>query len=68
MTNHQAFTALDWFGYKKDCLGYQEEDFSAIDALLEIFKDCNDIVPDRDFTYKQFYEHYVKYLHPRGKE
>lgn len=70
MNNYQAFTALLWFGYKEDCLGdYQEGDLSAIDALLEIFKDSNDEIPNRNpITYKEFYEHYVKYSHPRGRE
>ena len=66
MNYHQAFTALQWFGYKEDCLvGYQEDDLPTIDALLEIIKDKDEPIPNRTGSYKDYHDHFVKYLDPR---
>jgi hypothetical protein len=64
MDNEQAFTALDWFRFKDSECGCSVSDMDAITSLLDVFKDSDDIIPNRDYSYKDYYHHYMTYIMP----
>ena len=64
MTPNQAFTALQWFCFKEGEVGCSEDDIITINSLLDIFQDCEDIIPSNGQTYKLFCSHYRDYFMP----
>lgn len=68
MTKEQAFTALGWFRYKEDESGHCAIDINAVEALLDVFKDSDETVPNWDYTYREYYNHYIEHYMPYFKE
>jgi len=63
MTVHQAFVVLEWFRYKSNEVGHDDDDKSSICALIDIIKECDDVIPDREFTYREFCQHYMDFYY-----
>lgn len=61
MTTHQAFIAINWFPVYQGEVGHTAEDIKALNVLLDIIKNSDELIPERDSTYRQFYEAFMEF-------
>jgi hypothetical protein len=55
----QAYKMLQWHSVYEGELESNEEDAELCDALIEVMKDCHDIIPDNESnTYHTMYKYY----------